>query len=124
MTFHHLKHQSNGGDNSVENGALLDITPHEYIHSLPRSQEEIVNNMLREYKINFMIMQNCKVIDSGSKDLSMEDFIEIPLKDNTPECNPYVQPKIKYKDRPKPFNRAKTKVEFQKTVNDFLEERD
>lgn len=50
MTFHHLVHKSEGGPTSVENGAILNAIAHQYIHSLPRSQEEIINDYIREWK--------------------------------------------------------------------------
>lgn len=64
MTLHHLKHISEGGETTVENGAVVGSLPHMYMHSLPREQEEIINDMLREFK-------ECKVV--------YEDF-EPPVK--------------------------------------------
>lgn len=55
MTLHHLKHISEGGETTVENGAVVGSLPHMYMHSLPREQEEIINDMLREFK-------ECKVV--------------------------------------------------------------
>lgn len=64
MTLHHLKHISEGGETTIENGAVVASLPHMYMHSLPREQEEIINDMLREFK-------ECKVV--------YEDF-EPPVK--------------------------------------------
>jgi hypothetical protein len=50
MSLHHLKHRSEGGSTSERNGAVVNALAHAYLHSLPRQQEEIINNMLREYK--------------------------------------------------------------------------
>lgn len=51
LTYHHLKHKSEGGKATVQNGAVIGELPHRYIHSLSRQEEELVNNMLRRYKL-------------------------------------------------------------------------
>ena len=51
MTYHHLRHASEGGKATVENGAVVNELAHRYLHSLPREQEETVNNMLRKFKL-------------------------------------------------------------------------
>ncbi|MBO7079699.1 MAG: hypothetical protein J6W64_07830, partial [Bacilli bacterium] len=33
LTFHHLRHRSEGGDASVYNGALIGYSRHQYMHS-------------------------------------------------------------------------------------------
>ena len=50
MSLHHLKHKSEGGQTTVDNGAVINSLAHTYLHSLPRADEEIINDMLREYK--------------------------------------------------------------------------
>lgn len=50
MTLHHLKHKSEGGRATIENGAIINELAHRYLHSLPRSQEEIINDYIREWK--------------------------------------------------------------------------
>ena len=50
MTLHHLKHRSEGGKATVQNGAIINELAHRYLHSLPRSQEEIINDYIREWK--------------------------------------------------------------------------
>lgn len=50
MDLHHLKHKSEGGKTTTENGAIISNLVHKYIHSLPREQEEFINNELRKYK--------------------------------------------------------------------------
>lgn len=82
LSFHHLKHKSNGGKAEAENGALLSALPHSYLHSLPRDDEEIINNMLREYKANFDV--NCVSLKITSKSIEIEplqqdeELIELP----------------------------------------------
>lgn len=78
---------------------------HTYIHSLPRNQEEIVNNMLRRYKrtINVAIIQGSE-ITAEEVEIDMSDCIEIPLIDN------------------RKYNRAKTKREWEKKAREGLED--
>ena len=117
MTFHHLKHVSEGGSTSVENGAIVNELAHRYLHSLPRNEEEIINDMIREYKLTGgvlvptekgMEIQQPLQIDL---DFNMEDCITIPVYDNTRED---------YEKRKK-FNRAKVKRETQKFIEEELD---
>ena len=82
MNYHHLIHKSEGGEISVENGAVVNRLAHQYIHSLPRKQEEIINNMLREYKINFARLSSEGVEDAKEFIPDYSNCIEIPLLDN------------------------------------------
>lgn len=50
MTYHHIKHKAEGGETSIENGAVINSLAHTYMHSLPRADEEVINDMLRDYK--------------------------------------------------------------------------
>lgn len=79
MTLHHIKHRSEGGATSVHNGAVMSALAQGYAHSLPREHEEIVNNMLRQWKLNYVAING---EESGSVELSVpiEDYIEIPLE--------------------------------------------
>lgn len=108
MTLHHLKHRSEGGATSENNGAITSALAQGYIHSLEREHEEIINNMLREYKINFTMI-NGEEHGSATFDLS-QDYIELPLDIVTPEKRP--------KEK---FNRAKEKREFQKIIEEEWE---
>jgi hypothetical protein len=80
---------------------------HQYLHSLPRREEEKINNMLREWKLNYVTING---EETGSVDLEnveiAEDVIIIPVYD--------------VKKKPK-YNRAKVKREYQKIID---EERD
>ena len=78
MTLHHIKHRSEGGATSVHNGAVMSALAQGYAHSLPREHEEILNNMLRQWKLNYVAING---EESGSVELSItDDYIEIPLK--------------------------------------------
>lgn len=99
MTLHHLKHRSEGGATSVHNGAIMSALAQGYAHSLPRDQEEIVNNMLREYK-------RCSVElnDDFKSGIEITPMIfDIPVE----------------KERPKQkFNRAAEKQKTRKLIEE------
>ena len=119
MTYHHLRHRSEGGKTDVENGAIVNEMAHRYIHSLPREDEEVINNMLRKFKIQggtlIATEQGLQIQDSFGIDLDYElndeDVITIPVYDNTKED---------YIKRQK-FNRAKVKRETQRFIDDELD---
>ena len=118
LTYHHLRHRSEGGDVSVENGALIEETPHQYLHSLSRDEEEIINNMLREYKINFAIMQgNGEILDSGSLVPDFSDCITIPVYDNIPN-------QVQKRRRLKNPTRAMKKKELNDLIREYEEDED
>ena len=104
MTLHHLKHRSEGGATSERNGAVISTLAHQYLHSLPREQEEVINGMLREYK-----SKECRVELVEELDLGIEvKFTEISFGEKEK------RPKEK-------FNRAKEKREFMRRVEEEQE---
>lgn len=50
LTYHHIKMKSEGGETSVENGALLNAENHEWFHKQDRKMQDVMNNMFKEYK--------------------------------------------------------------------------
>lgn len=92
ITYHHLKHKSEGGKATIENGANVEEVAHQYLHSLPRNQEEIINNMLREFKLNCVMMTgDGQVQEAQSISFNFgEDVLVIPLYDNDERHNPEV----------------------------------
>ncbi len=110
MTLHHLKHCSEGGETSLENGAVINWLAHMYIHSLPREQEEYVNNELRKFKAQIeidkglVVKSNYAVLEEDVE--LLEDYSD--LLDTKPE-----RPKQKY-------NRAKSKRELQQQIDAIL----
>lgn len=108
MTYHHLEHRSEGGKTNLENGAVVNGLAHAYLHSLPREQEEIVNNMIRQYKMGMAIMTNGEITQTQAIDLDfnldLDDCIVIPLEDNN-----------------RKYNRAKMKRETQRLIDEDLE---
>lgn len=103
MTLHHLKHRSEGGPTTEENSANINELAHRYVHSLPRNQEEVVNNMLRDYKRMPIKFEDDIVVDFEFKMAEIE-FSE--------ESGIVVKKK---------FNRAKENREFRKRIKEDLE---
>lgn len=125
ISYHHLKHVSENGATSVHNGANVSTIAHQYLHSLPRDQEEIINNELRQFKYQIDMVRmsvgdknlSFEKINIPDDALSMEDVIEIPLEDNT-QILEEVQ-----KKKPK-FNRAKVKRQVEEMIRESEEELD
>lgn len=119
MTYHHLRHRSEGGKTDVENGAIVNEMAHRYMHSLSREDEEVINNMLRHFKLSGGMLvpteQGIQIEDPFGIDLDYElndeDVITMPVYDNTKED---------YIKRQK-FNRAKVKRETQRFIDDELD---
>jgi len=102
LTFHHIVMKKDGGKTTVENGALLSSLAHMYIHSLPRNQEEFINNLLREYKRQ---VDECRLV-------FVDDF-DVPFK---------VTPVEFYVDERGKYNRAKKKQEDKRLIDKYYEE--
>ena len=105
MTFHHLVHKSQGGRATVENGAIINALAHQYMHSLPRNQEEVINDYLREYK---------RRIDSQELPVIITDDLEAPIEVECAEIsieNNRLQVKKLSKADKKREQRAKKKAE-------------
>ncbi len=121
MTYHHLKHKSEGGKVTVENGANLYLENHQFLHSLPRGEEERINNQIRRWKANFLALRGLsEITDSASLDFpdltKDEDCVIIELENNTEEQEK-LRKRIKKQQK---FNRAQTKREMQKLIDEEL----
>ena len=99
ITFHHLKHKEESGEATPENGANINELAHRYLHSLPREQEEVINDMLREYK-------KAKVV--------FVDGIDLPFEVNAIIIEPNELCK-------RPYNRAKKKKEIKCIIEEEME---
>lgn len=126
MTFHHLQHKSEGGKTTVENGANIEEIAHQYMHSLPREQEEIVNDMIREFKMGFGIMSGTgEILEAQVVDLDFnigEDCVTIEAFDCTREEFEEMQRKSKNKrekiQKLKNPTRAMKKRELQELIDE------
>ena len=50
LTLHHIKMKCEGGETSVENGALLNAENHEWFHKQDRETQDMLNKMFVKYK--------------------------------------------------------------------------
>ena len=120
ITYHHLKHKSEGGKATVENGANVEEVAHQYLHSLPRNQEEIINNMLREFKLNCVMMTgDGQVQEAQSISFNFgEDVLVIPLYDNDERHNPEVaRQQAEERKRAKHTKEYKKKKKYERLQN-------
>ena len=120
ITYHHLKHKSEGGKATVENGANVEEVAHQYLHSLPRNQEEIINNMLREFKLNCVMMTgDGQVQEAQSISFNFgEDVLVIPLYDNDERYNPEVaRQQAEERERAKHTKEYKKKKKYERLQN-------
>lgn len=98
LTYHHIKMKKDGGEATIENGALLSTENHIWFHKQDRQDQDYMNNLFQEYKKNFI---KCDVVVDDNIDITV-----VPLIFH-----------IKEKER---YNRAKEKRELQKLINDEL----
>lgn len=110
ITLHHLKHRSEAGPTTEENSANINELAHRYVHSLPRNQEEIVNNMLREYKREYDLVP-----------VRLEEEIDIDFEFKMAEIEFSDELGIVVRPIKKKFNRAKENREFRKRIKEDLE---
>lgn len=86
MNYHHLQHKAEGGTTTIENGAIVNELEHRYLHNLPRNQEEIINNHIRQWKADFISMTTEGITDHKEIDIDLTtDYIEIPIYDYKPQ---------------------------------------
>lgn len=109
MSLHHLKHRSEEGHTSEYNGAVINSLAHAYLHSLPREQEEIINNMLREHKRNLDNAIECKI--------ELVDDLDTGIEIKYTEIS-FPEPKKGPKEI---FSRARAKAETRKRIEEDLE---
>lgn len=119
LTYHHLRHKSEGGLATVENGAVVEAVAHAYLHSLPRHQEEIVNNMLRAYKINALEFNTNEVLQATTIHMDMSEYVTIPLYDDNEKYNRKKAKLEKAKKQGESFNRARTKTETRQKIEEY-----
>lgn len=106
LTYHHLRAKRNGGDATVENGAVLCRSCHDWIEQLSNSEREQVNNELRQYK------------REHSKECTVEfvDFLPLDFEVKVATFTPEQLMKPKY-------NRAEVKRDTRKKLEEWEEER-
>lgn len=106
MTLHHLQHLSEKGKTTEENGIIINELAHRYLHSLPRNQEEIINDYIRAWKKQNY--EKCEVV--------IVDEMELPFEIDLGELE--VEEEIKVKK----FNRAKVKRETKQRIDEYYQD--
>lgn len=106
LTFHHIKEKSKGGKATEENGAILSAENHAWFHKQPKEIRDKINQMFQDYK---------KTFGENSTDSS---YAGTNSSTNIEEID-YDEFISLAKSR---YNRAKEKREFQKRVEEELED--
>lgn len=108
LQYHHIKERKDGGPSTEENGAVIKGYNHAWLHQLPESKKQEVNEALQRYKMNIALLLNGTVDYVEQIELSFEpdDEIIIPVYETTEE------------DRKK-FNRAKQKRQTRREIEEY-----
>lgn len=98
ITYHHLEKKEDGGEATIENGALIKEYNHRWLHTLPPEQLDQVNDKLREYKLSVLQLGyqetkrriECGELDFRIQDLSNEeeDYVVIKAYDDKEKQRP------------------------------------
>lgn len=120
LTYHHLQHQSEGGDTTLDNGAVINEMAHRYIHSLPRDQEEIINNMLRAYKKGIEIRGGILVPTDSGLEIIQPLQVELNFDIDTEDCIIIPAYDTKEEEKPEKFNRARVKQKSKHLIEEGL----
>ena len=92
LTYHHLKAKRYGGKATLDNGACLCRTCHDWLEQLSEKEREKVNDELRQYKADFLIgiaeittegVQQTEVYEP--EPIEEQEVITIPAYDFTEE---------------------------------------
>lgn len=115
MTLHHLKHKSEGGPTTIENGAIVNELAHRYLHILKRNNEELANNLMRDWKRN---------IDNGYEECEVqlvpEEEIEQPYELDVAALEFDLKGQIKVKKKAKKkYNRSKHKRKTKRMIKRY-----
>ena len=112
MNYHHLKHVSEGGTTTLENGAVVNALEHQYMHNLPRGHEEVINNHIRKWKVDFITLTTEGVQDSGElvQDETTET-IEIPVHTYHRKVDLRRAEERRRRQEKRDFNRLKKELE-------------
>lgn len=106
LTYHHIIEKRNGGQATIENGALLSAENHMWFNKQNEAVQNKLNDIFQTYKktINIAIIQG-EEIETKNIEFDFSDYITIPLEDSNK------------------YNRTKEKREWHKEVKDYIEEK-
>lgn len=119
ITYHHIREKHNGGKVTIENGANLAAYNHAWLHQQSPEVKNSINRQLQEFKMSIIRM------GFNEKEEMIDSFVEqIPLKQNEyVSIKAYDNTEQDLEKRKQKFNRAKTKQETQKMIDEILYER-
>lgn len=69
LTYHHIKMKKDGGDSSLENGALLSVENHQWFHQQNEHAQGYMNAIFQEYKKQ---VDACRIVFVNDVDIPFE----------------------------------------------------
>ena len=117
------------GKTNLENGAVVNELAHRYIHSLDRKEEELANDMMREWKrdkdngFEPFTAEDVEKFEECNVELADEEQIEFPLELDVMTIQVDKNGiKVKGKKKKK-YNRAKQKRKTNRIIKRYYGER-
>ena len=98
LTYHHIQERSNGGQATVENGALLSTENHEWFNRQSKEVQKQMNELFQRYKNS--VECSVEFVDNLETDFSIASVIIVPA------------------ELEKKYNRAKEKRAWRKQVEE------
>lgn len=102
LTYHHIRMKKDGGQATVENGALLSAENHSWFHQQSPQAQGYMNAMFQEYKRQ---VDECRVV-------FVDELEGLDFKVNTIELRIDGKGHLEY-------NRAKEKREAQNRIDEY-----
>jgi len=106
LTYHHIQERRNGGQATVENGALLSLENHSWFNKQSEERQKAMNKAFQEYKAtaNVAILQGANIKEAKEIAIDMTDCIHIPLENDNAK-----------------YNRARVKRETQEQIEEYYQ---
>lgn len=98
LTYHHIQERSNGGQATVENGALLSTENHEWFNRQSKEAQRQMNELFQRYKNS--VECSVEFVDNLETSFSIASVIIVPA------------------ELEKKYNRAKEKRAWRKQVEE------
>ena len=125
LTYHHIREKSRGGDNSVENGALLTNDNHSWFHKQPKFVQKLMDMVFIAYKKLKDYQRHVKEYKGGvydEVDVEIVDYLkkQVDVKTMEFECRSKERYEKKYSSK---NVRSRKKRELKKELRDFAREK-
>ena len=98
LTYHHIQERSNGGQTTVENGALLSTENHEWFNRQSKEAQRQMNELFQRYKNS--VECSVEFVDNLETNFSIASVIIVPA------------------ELEKKYNRAREKRTWRKQVEE------